>query len=186
MYNSVDEAFRPLGMQPYPELADAVVFVGNRKTYKNFNRVIETVSRTDLRLCVCGEPLTSAEIQVLDNRLKDRWINFVFPDDVILNKIYNSCHSLINLSLWEGFGLTVAEARSAGCPVVALNHSGISEIAGGSPSLCGKDDISSLTGILNRLKSNGFRQECIAHGLADRRFTSQNFAQGYLDVYNML
>lgn len=55
----------------------------------------------------------------------------VFIEDYLaktsLNKIYNSLDLYCNISEWEGFGLTVAEAMAAGIPVLAHSTQGPGE-----------------------------------------------------------
>jgi glycosyltransferase involved in cell wall biosynthesis len=45
-----------------------------------------------------------------------------------LHDVYNSSHILANLSLWEGYGIAVAEAMWAGIPVVAVDAGAVPEL----------------------------------------------------------
>ena len=186
IYNAVSSKFSRLQSAPHPDMADTVLFVGGRQSYKNFHAAVQAVQRTNLRFCICGSPVNEREQNILNTQLADRWVNLVYPNDEVLNKIYNSAYALLYPSKWEGFGLPVAEARRAGCPVVALRSSAVAEVATDCPSLCDSDAPEVLADALKRLGNQSFRMECIAHGLADKRFTAEDFANGYLNIYDSL
>lgn len=113
------------------EKENFLLFVGRREQRKNFNFVVQVLSKLpNYKLKIVGESLLDSEIIYLNSLIKNRWENIVFPNFDELNILYNKATALIHASSYEGFGLTVLEAMQAGCPVIALNNTSIPEVAG--------------------------------------------------------
>ncbi len=55
--------------------------------------------------------------------------------DADLPALYSAARACVTASLYEGFGLPVAEAEACGCPVVAVRGSSITEVASASATL---------------------------------------------------
>lgn len=121
------------------------VFIGARTAqYKNFGLAVESVSRvSNLRLVICGAPLTEAERRCLEEKIPGRYVAETYPSSKRLCEVLQESIALLYLSEYEGFGLPVLEGMAAGVPVVAINRSSIPEVAGdagilldeGSPEL---------------------------------------------------
>ena len=62
--------------------------------------------------------------------------------------IYRALDILAAPSRWEGFGLMLAEAMAAGCPVVASDVGAIPEVAAGAALLVPPDDADALAAAL--------------------------------------
>jgi len=56
------------------------------------------------------------------------WLGEVSDDE--LARLYRGARCLVYASLYEGFGLPVAEALACGCPVVTSADSAMAEVAG--------------------------------------------------------
>lgn len=119
-----------------------VLFVGSRAYYKNFDFVVNVVSKFDkLKLYIVGGELTENEKRLLINKLNpSRFKLFANISNSELNILYNYASALIYPSSYEGFGIPIIEAMKAGCQVIALNRSSIPEIAGGAAILIDKLD----------------------------------------------
>ena len=63
-----------------------------------------------------------------------------YVSDGLLNALYQKASVVWFPSRYEGFGMPVVEAMSAGAPVVASNGSSIHEVAGDAALLCDMDD----------------------------------------------
>lgn len=68
----------------------------------------------------------------LGNRV--RFLGYVPPDDRLVT-LYNGASMLVFPSLYEGFGLPVAEALACGTPVITANSSSLPEVAGAAALL---------------------------------------------------
>lgn len=121
------------------------VFIGARTAqYKNFGLAVESVSIVpDLRLVICGAPLTETERKLLEYKMPGRYVAETFPSSERLCEVLRESIALLYLSEYEGFGIPVLEGMAAGVPVIAINRSSIPEVAGdagilleeGSPEL---------------------------------------------------
>jgi glycosyltransferase involved in cell wall biosynthesis len=61
-----------------------------------------------------------------------------------LARLYRGARCLVYASLYEGFGLPVAEALACGCPVVTSAGSAMAEIAGGDATYVDPLDVESI------------------------------------------
>jgi len=116
--NGVEEVFRADGPR---RDGDYVLAVGTLEPRKNLARIAAAV---DGRLVVVGahgwggvEPPANVE-----------WLGDV-PDEE-LARLYRGARCLVYASLYEGFGIPVAEALACGCPVVTTRGSAMTEVAG--------------------------------------------------------
>lgn len=113
-----------------------VLFVGERKTYKNFIRFIEAFKNllhkeSSLHLiCAGGGSYTSAEVELLNKYKIYNQCHQISPGDALLKQLYQKAAAFIFPSLYEGFGLPILEAFDAGCPVVMSNTNVFKEVGG--------------------------------------------------------
>jgi glycosyltransferase involved in cell wall biosynthesis len=129
------ENVKPSKLEVLPERY--LLFVGNRQGYKNFKFFLESVSsilrkdRSLFLVCAGGGPfLTSEKIFISRLGIERQVVQIGFKDDSELAYIYKKALVYVLPSLYEGFGLTVLEAFSMSCPVVASNTSSIPEVCG--------------------------------------------------------
>jgi glycosyltransferase involved in cell wall biosynthesis len=130
--NAVEAAFTPDG--PKAE-GDYVLAVGTLEPRKNLTRIAEAV---DGELRVVGargwggvEPPPNV-----------RWLPDV--DDDELARLYRGARCLVYASLYEGFGIPVAEAIACGCPVVTTAGSPMAELARAEAVLVDPTDVRSI------------------------------------------
>lgn len=111
--------------QPY------FIYVGARSTYKNFMPVLHALEhRHEHLICVGGGELTPDESQAILRYTPGRVHHIAWADDITLAQLYRHAVALVFPSLYEGFGIPVAEAMACRCPVIAMNESSIPEVAG--------------------------------------------------------
>jgi glycosyltransferase involved in cell wall biosynthesis len=130
--NAVEDVFSPEG--PRAE-GDYVLAVGTLEPRKNLARIAAAV---DGELRVVGargwgnvEPPANVT-----------WLGEVGDDE--LASLYRGARCLVYASLYEGFGIPVAEALACGCPVVTTAESPMAELAGGDAVYVDPTDTASI------------------------------------------
>ncbi len=170
VHNGVDEVFRPEG--PAAE-GDYVLAVGTLEPRKNLARVREAARRAGRELRVVGE-------QGWGGVETDGWLGRV--SDERLAELYRGARCLVYPSLYEGFGLPVAEAMACGTPVVTSAGGATEEVAGGAAVLVDPLDVDAIAaGIEDAERS---RDELVRLGLERAQAFSWNVAAAATeDVY---
>jgi glycosyltransferase involved in cell wall biosynthesis len=116
--NAVEDVFRPDG--PRAE-GDYVLAVGTLEPRKNLARIAQAVEG---ELRVAGARGWGG----VDPPPNVTWLGLVSDEE--LASLYRGARCLVYASLYEGFGIPVAEALSCGCAVVTSRDSAMAEIAG--------------------------------------------------------
>lgn len=165
---------------------DTALFVGARGGYKNFDKAVAVVSETNaISLTIVGAPLEPHEKLLLDKKLPNRYQVFTHVSNQELNKIYNKSICLLYLSEYEGFGIPILEAMSAGCPVIALKKSSIPEVAGDAGILFANFDRALIKEAIEMLRDNEkLRLEQIELGLKNaKKFSWDKCYEEVLTLY---
>lgn len=167
---------------------DRLLYVGGRARYKNFDFLIEAISKTSYCLDICGLPLSAKEQKYLNSKLGNkRYKVYSNVDNDTLNELYNNAKCLVYPSSYEGFGLPIVEAQRSGCPVIALNSSSIPEVIGETPLLLQNLREREFLSLLKMLESPTLFDEVRNLGRANsNRFTSQSMLNGYKEVYGYI
>lgn len=136
-----------------------ILYVGDRKRYKNFNNLILALSikkkllRNIKLVFFGGDNFNINEINFIKkNNLNLNNIIQIFGNDLILKNLYQNSNLLVFPSKYEGFGLPPLEAMSLGCPVTCSNHPAILEGTGDAAKIfdpnCPEDIADSIEKIL--------------------------------------
>ncbi len=90
-------------------------------------------------------------------------------------------------SLYEGFGLPVAEALACGTPTITSNVSSLPEVAGPVATLVPPTDVQQLAQAMrDALGDRGLRERVLVEGPQwTRRFSMESMARRYADAYRM-
>lgn len=172
--------------------ADYILFIGNRKYYKNFIFFLKAVApilHLYPKLFVVaagGNKFTKEELQwikKLDITSQILQQNFA---DSELATYYSKAKCFVFPSEYEGFGIPVLESMVCGCPVVLANHSSFPEVAGEAGVYFELNNELDLTNkILSLVENTDFREKHIQLGLQQvKKFSWKKTADNCLDVYN--
>ncbi len=145
VHGGVSERYRGSDGRPSgPEGRPYVLYVGNKRPYKNVDRLIEAFHLLlrdrdpgcDLVIAGRDEP---GDIETDSKRLRavadalglNGRVRFVgeVPEEG-LPALYRGAEAFIYLSSYEGFGLPPLEAMACGTPVVALRATSLPEVVG--------------------------------------------------------
>ncbi len=156
--NGVSSSFSEIGVRyrpGYPYL----FYVGNHKPHKNIARMlkafsISTVSK-DLKLVLSGKPDMSTISDIRDYSLEDKVVFAgLIPEDD-LPAYFRGAVALLLPSLYEGFGLPVAEAMACGTPVIASNRTSLPEVVGNAGLLIDPFDIEGMAAAIDAIVTSG-------------------------------
>lgn len=166
------------------------LYVGYCDPRKNVPFLIEALARAEaaLDLVWVGQlnPEDVARFAPHFARLPGRVRLLGFVDDGDLSALYRRAAVHPLLSRLEGFGLSVVEALSSGCPVLVARDSGADEIAGDAAEALDPDDVEAAARALTRVVTlpPDERAALVARGLARaQRFGRLTMARAYADVF---
>jgi len=144
-----------------------ILYVGTRRGYKNFScasRAMEFLPNLEL-WCVGGEEPSRLDLDGLSVKVRKQ-IHFLGPlSEIALNHLYNSAYCLVYPSSYEGFGIPVAEAMRAGCPVVSIDCIAVKEIGGLALEVAEENHPVALAEAIKRLETEDYRKAKIKLGL---------------------
>jgi len=164
-----------------------ILYVSGRKYYKNFELVPDVMKQLHQYhlIIVGGGDLDSKEIELLKPIL-GRYTTVSGVSNSKLNILYNEAHCLMYPSAYEGFGLPVLEAISAGCPVVCQRSSSLPEITGSDYDLL-YDGYSSQNIINNilKLEDEKYRESMVHYGIErSKQFSWESANKQLIDFYH--
>ena len=117
------------------ERRPSLLFVGNRRGYKNFRTLLQAYGSSPILrefelIAFGGRPLLPDEQKEIRRLgITDR-VRFESGSDRELAARYRAATAFIFPSKYEGFGISPLEAMSHGCPVVCSNAGAIPEVVG--------------------------------------------------------
>jgi len=185
IYNGVGPEFRPRAdakeirkhLEPYSVRRPYLLAVGNVSRRKNHGAAVRGFAlwlsrrpQSEHRLVIAGN-LQDAAPDVLGEAVRlglpaDRLQVLGYVPESELPFLYAGADVLLNTSLYEGFGLPLAEAMGCGVPVIAGRASCFPEIAGGAARLVDTGDPEEMAQALEEvLENSGIRSEMIGRGL---------------------
>jgi glycosyltransferase involved in cell wall biosynthesis len=141
-----------------------ILFVGERESYKNFEKLAKAFSLLlqsdrELKLIVTGRPFSPDERRFLQSLKIDKNTMHYIVGNEELAELYSSALAFVYPSLYEGFGIPILEAFSCGCPVILSNSSCFPEIAENAGEYFDALDIDSMVDAIKRVIYNYSYQE---------------------------
>lgn len=173
--NKIDDRFSALENEKY------LLFVGRRNSYKNFHLVVKAarIVSHKYKLVIAGEAFNQSEESLVKEYLGNNFLLFSGLDNDKLNYLYNKAFVLLYPSLYEGFGIPIAEAMKTHCPVIAANNSSIPEVAGDAAILYDNITENLIVEGINKLENEVYRNDLIKKGV--KQFSNFNWDKTYLE-----
>ena len=174
--NGVSERFADGEPGAAPLAGRYLLCVGNQKPHKNLAAAVGVLARLrstgyqDLRLLVVGRRFDDRGDVLSAARaagVAEAVVAVDAADDGALHAAYAHCAALLFPSRYEGFGLPVLEAMTAGAPVVASTARAVVEVAGDAAALHPPDDVAGMAASVAALLDDAeHRARVIARGRA--------------------
>lgn len=162
-------------------LNEYFLFVGLRKSYKNYDWMINALApilkRYRMRLlCIGGGIFSSDEVDNLNKLDLNGLVTQKNVDDSGLIGFYQNALALIMPSQYEGFGFPIVEAMSNKCPVILNKNSCFPEIAGIAGCFYEADNIDQFQyAVESVLTDRSYRANLVKLGLENaKKFTWEN------------
>ncbi len=144
-------------------------FPANLWAHKNHRRLLEAFKRAlekskqPMRLILTGHPDGFDALMADFPGLPVAHLGFVRPQ--LVRMLLQRATALTFFSQYEGFGIPLLEAFSAGCPVVCSNTTSLPEVAGDAAVLVDPTDIGAMADAMLRMVGDGaLRDDLIAKG----------------------
>lgn len=162
--------------------------------HKNHARLVETFQLIaphlppELKLVLTGRPFAPdhpVTAMIRDLGLAGRIVHLGYRSPLEIRALFQGCLLLVFPSLFEGFGMPVAEAIIAGKPVACSNCTSLPEIAGAAALTFDPTNIHDIGGRILEIVNDPARREALAHEARTRRtvFSSRVSAVQTLAVY---
>lgn len=170
-----------------------ILFVGERRGYKNFNLLLKTISsflkEANLTLvCAGGNNFTSEEKKLVNELRIAKYVRQLNVTDAQLTYLYQNALLFVFPTLYEGFGLPVLEAFKTNCPIVMSNRSSLPEVGGEAARYFDPYDQQSITtAIIQVAEDSSVRRELIEKGRERlKEFTFASCAAKTIEVYSSI
>lgn len=202
VYNGVDPYFteqpasaRRSTLQDHGVREPFVLYVGNRRGYKNFSTLLDAFTTWDRNdeyelVCVGGMPEWNDEERttIREAGLGDTVTLASGVDDATLRDFYSAADVFVYPSKYEGFGLPPLEAMRCRTPAIVAEAASIPEVVGDASLYFDPESSQALREQLDRLVSDESLQEDLVSAGTERakQFTWRRSATETLGVYRDL
>ena len=201
LYCGVDAHFAPVRDENVLDSynlrgVDYLLSVGTLQPRKNYSRVIKALAilrdrGLDRHYAIAGgKGWMEAEITdaIAQSDMRERVHLLGFVADSHLPALYSGSRALINVSLYEGFGLPLLEAMACGAPVITSDRSSLPEVAGDAALQVDPLDIEAIARAIERLeRDNALRADLVRRGRERvKQFTWRGTAEQLKAIYDEL
>jgi glycosyltransferase involved in cell wall biosynthesis len=177
-------------------LREYFLFFGAIEPKKNIARLIEAYlgSAINSPLVIVGAPGWGSERDVkllksllaLDGRKRILWLDYL-PREMLV-KLIAGARATLFPSLYEGFGLPVAESMALGTPVITSNVSSLPEVAGDAAITVNPYDSNAIANAIQQVDADAdLRAEMSKKGIEQAAiFSPQAYMERLKTVYDAL
>ena len=181
VYNGVSDRFSPIPdneqanfKEEFSQGKDYFLFVGSLHPRKNIDRLIKAFDQfkqstnSDKRLVLVGEKMWWTK------ELKAAYENSPYKADILLKgrvsdeqlpQVYATAFALVNVSLFEGFGIPLIEAMKSGTAVITSTVTSLPEVAGEAALIVNPEDIDAISTAMKTLDADDtLRNELVEKG----------------------
>ena len=168
-----------------------ILFVGQRKYYKNFPVLLKAFSILSKKMsdcylfCAGGGSFNQEELSMIEEySVADKIMQFNLSD-YELKCAYQKAEIFVFPSDYEGFGIPTLEAFANECPVILSNASCFPEVGGEAVMYFEKNCVEDLYDkMLELLLNKDLRQDLIEKGRSrNKHFSWEKTATETIDVY---
>jgi glycosyltransferase involved in cell wall biosynthesis len=177
-----------------------LLYIGTLQPRKNipalieaFSALMEKYDQKDLKLVIAGNRdarnFDRKIDEMIDRKvLKGKVIFSGWVDEEDKPTIYKLAECFAFPSLYEGFGIPIAEAMAAGIPVVSSNKTSLPEVGGEGVLLVDPENKEEFAeNIYKILTEENFRADLVKKGVEQvRKFSWQGTAEKTLKIYKQL
>ncbi len=174
-----------------------LLYVGDVDFNKNLSKLMEAIAKIKVPLVMIGQAIAENNLpqtKILLNKISslglEKYIlrpGFLPKEDLV--GIYNLAYAYILPSLYEGFGLTVLEAMSCGCPVICSQTSSLPEV-GGEAALyidpCSSESMVKTISTLLKLSTTEYKKLQKKSLLHAAKFSWEKTARETIDIYEKI
>lgn len=172
-----------------------LLFVGERKKYKNFINLIIAYSNSKKLMsnfkivCFGGGPLDSLEKKLFKKyNINLLNVKCISGSNEELNYVYMKAKAYICTSLYEGFGMTILEAMNMNCPIISSNAGSLKEVGGDAVEYFDPNNIQDIKSKIEKIvfsKKNIYSQIKKYHTNLEK-FSWELTAKKTISVYEKL
>ncbi|RKD32279.1 glycosyltransferase family 4 protein [Thermohalobacter berrensis] len=171
-----------------------ILYLGTLEPRKNISTIIKAYQNllkkydTNIYLVIAGKKgWMYKEIfkKVKDYGIEKKVIFTGYVDEEDKPLIYKMSKAFVFPSLYEGFGMPVLEAMSAGVPVITSNTSALPEVVGNAGLLVNPKSTKELTNaIIKVIEDRNSRNKMVQEGIRQsKKFSWKRSAEKLLQVY---
>lgn len=190
----VHHGYRPTVEPSAPLAENYILYVGDRRKYKNFGTFITGVApllhREKALAVICaGADFNDEEVALFHSlNIPQTRVRAIRATDAQLMSLYRHAQMFVYPSLYEGFGIPILEAFANECPVCLSNASCFPEVAGEAALYFDPQSPQSIQNAIESILYNHDEAERlrIAGRERVRQFSIERMVSSTCDIYKSM